>query len=505
MAWSVRRTYWIVCFFGFASNYMIRVNLNIAITAMVNMRVHTNETIESECIPRGNISTLTMSETYAGNVSAMKLMLTKTDSMGFKQDRLFDWDSNKQNLVLGSFFWLHWSTQIPGGVLARTLGTKCVFGLSNLAMFLISLALPAAAYWDYRAIAALRILQGFFGGLAWPSMHNLVAHWIPPNERSQFITSYLGSSFGLALSYPLCGFLIDNFGWESSFYVTGLIGIFWYLVWLYVVYDTPKQHPRVTAEERTYIEEKLGNTVTSEKIPVPWLTILTSLPVWSTMLVQWGVGWGLHTLMTQGPSYLKYIFGWKPSMVGVWLGVPHLMRTGCAVLFSYAADKMLTANCFSVTVVRKIFVFIGSVLHGVLLLGIEFSNCDTNFVILFLTLSTAMTGASSAGHLALMIDLAPNFASVLQGFSGMLGVVPGFISPPIVAYFTNNNETMEQWNKVFILSAAVIALPGLLFILIGTAEIQPWNDPEYKKKPKTGNLNKALTIEEEKQQKTTKF
>lgn len=32
---SVRRGYWYVCFFGFACNYMIRVNLNIAITAMI--------------------------------------------------------------------------------------------------------------------------------------------------------------------------------------------------------------------------------------------------------------------------------------------------------------------------------------------------------------------------------------------------------------------------------------------------------------------------------------
>ncbi|XP_026678831.1 sialin-like [Diaphorina citri] len=237
----------------------------------------------------------------------------------FQQDgdsgSLFHWDSNVQNLVLGSFFWLHWSTQIPGGVLARSLGTKVVFGVSNLAMFLISFALPAAAYWDYKAMAGLRIVQGVIGGLAWPSMHHLVAHWIPPTERSQFITSYLGSSFGVALSYPLCGVVIDTLGWEAAFYVTGALGVVWWVVWMIVVYDTPDQHPRVSAEEKEYIQQALGNTVSAKKLPVPWGSILTSIPVWSTMLVQWGVGWGLHTLMTQGPSYLKYVFGWKPSRV----------------------------------------------------------------------------------------------------------------------------------------------------------------------------------------------
>lgn len=202
MAWTVRRGYWYVCFFGFACNYMIRVNLNIAITAMVAPGGGNNLTVRSECIaPREELGeALALGD--EGTATAMRLYASGTSPVNETRQQDgdgFAWDSNRQNLVLGSFFWLHWATQIPGGILARSLGTKLVFGLSNLAMFLISFALPAAAYWDYKAVAALRIVQGVIGGLAWPSMHHLVAHWIPPTERSQFITSYLGSSFGVAL------------------------------------------------------------------------------------------------------------------------------------------------------------------------------------------------------------------------------------------------------------------------------------------------------------------
>ncbi|XP_026679088.1 sialin-like isoform X1 [Diaphorina citri] len=75
------------------------------------------------------------------------------------------------------------------------------------------------------------------------------------------------------------------------------------------------------------------------------------------------------------------------------------------------ADKMLTSHCMSTTGVRKTFIFVGAGLHGLLLLGVAFSGCDATIAILFLTLSTATTGASAAGQLAIMIDLAPNFAS----------------------------------------------------------------------------------------------
>ncbi|KAL1464945.1 hypothetical protein WDU94_004545 [Cyamophila willieti] len=521
MGWTVRRGYWYICFLGFACNYMIRVNLNIAITAMVRTSAAASASNDAigDCVTTERLGGVSIASLVEDEASFLQLRSERDATFTAESNRtnrtreqdgdgegqsLFLWDSYVQNIVLGSFFWLHWTSQIPGGILARSLGTKTVFGLSNLAMFIISFMLPAAAYWDHKALAALRVVQGLIGGLAWPSMHYLVAHWIPPNERSQFMTSYLGSSFGLALSYPLCGFVIDLLGWEAAFYVTGTLGVLWYMAWMYVVYDTPDQHPRITVEEKEYIQSALGDTVSSKKLPVPWGTILTSVPVWSTMLVQWGVGWGLHTIMTQGPSYLKYVYGWKPSQAGVWLGVPHLMRTACAVIFSWTADKMLTTQFMSVTGVRKTFIFVGACLHGLLLFGVAFSGCNAVIAILFLTLSTATTGASAAGQLSIMIDLAPNFASVLQGVSGMLGVVPGFISPLVVAYFTQDDESMASWRNVFILSAIVIALPGLLYMFLGTAKIQPWNDPTSKTATNGKNIN-SIYIDDETKEKTTKF
>lgn len=73
----------------------------------------------------------------------------------------FEWDEKDQNHVLGSFFWLHWITQIPGGMLARRFGTKKVFGLANLFSCLITFALPTAAHTDIKILIFLRVLQGF--------------------------------------------------------------------------------------------------------------------------------------------------------------------------------------------------------------------------------------------------------------------------------------------------------------------------------------------------------
>lgn len=75
-----------------------------------------------------------------------------------------------------------------------------------------------------------------------------------------------GSSIGSALTYPLCGYIIDSFGWEMAFYVCGIIGTIWYIAWYFMVFDSPQQHPRISQKEKDYIVESLGKNVSKKKV-----------------------------------------------------------------------------------------------------------------------------------------------------------------------------------------------------------------------------------------------
>jgi ACS family sodium-dependent inorganic phosphate cotransporter len=65
---------------------------------------------------------------------------------------------------------------------------------------------------------------------------------------------------------PVCGFLIASLGWESVFYVTGVVGLIWSIAWFFVVYDSPAEHPRITEEERHYIESAIGDATSHDKV-----------------------------------------------------------------------------------------------------------------------------------------------------------------------------------------------------------------------------------------------
>lgn len=72
----------------------------------------------------------------------------------------FDWNEKEQGSILGSFFWLHWVTQIPGGLLASRYGAKLVFGLSNFTGVLCCFFIPFCAYKGAGFLIFIRVIQG---------------------------------------------------------------------------------------------------------------------------------------------------------------------------------------------------------------------------------------------------------------------------------------------------------------------------------------------------------
>ena len=54
------------------------------------------------------------------------------------------------------------------------------------------------------------------------------------------------------------GYLADEFGWESVFYVFGILSLIWFLAWAFLISDSPDTHPTISREERDYIKRSIG-------------------------------------------------------------------------------------------------------------------------------------------------------------------------------------------------------------------------------------------------------
>ena len=245
--WGTRHTFSLLAFLGFANIYAMRVNLSVAIVAMVNSPNTENDTnIGHEC-PLDTANH------------------TRQPTNGDQ----FDWTSTEQGLILGSFFYGYIVTQIPGGFLAERHGGKWLYGLGTLCTAILTFLTPFAAKAGTKYFIAVRILEGLGEGVTFPAMHAMIAKWIPLTERSKLITFInAGAQFGTIVSLPVSGLIAAKLDWETVFYFFGSLGFVWFLFWLFLVFDSPIRHPRISMEERFYIESNILKT-TEGKLPFP--------------------------------------------------------------------------------------------------------------------------------------------------------------------------------------------------------------------------------------------
>jgi len=70
----------------------------------------------------------------------------------------------------------------------------------------------------------IRVLQGLVGGVTYSCAQNIWFYWAPIPERSRMTSiAYTGMDLGTIIAMPASAYLATSFGWQSIFYVFGLL------------------------------------------------------------------------------------------------------------------------------------------------------------------------------------------------------------------------------------------------------------------------------------------
>jgi len=107
----------------------------------------------------------------------------------------------------------------------------------------------------FGALIAVRICLGISEGIHFPMMNALTKNWFPVHERSRANGLWV---CGLFLSMILAPFIvvpiIEYWGWRTMFIVLGIAGMVITIPLIYFfVFNSPQEHPRITAVEKNYI------------------------------------------------------------------------------------------------------------------------------------------------------------------------------------------------------------------------------------------------------------
>lgn len=472
----------LMLFLGFMVTFLLRANLTIAIVAMVKEPVRAEE-------PGGGAAMCGTQPRPA--VTSSNETVTRLEPQGE-----FEWGELQQSVILSAFFWGYVVFQVPGGRVAELHGTKRVYGAALGANGIISLLLPWAAKGHWTLLLLMRALQGLAQGVVFPAMSAIVVRWVPVSERARFVSfAFQGASLGTVVALPLCGWVLQSWGWEAVFHVSGVLSLVWTAAWWLLVFDSPDQHPRITAKEREFLSEHL-EPVKAEPPPVPWLAALRSRQFWLGNLAGIGNDWGFHTFFNLGPKYMKTALGFDLKSSSWLSSLPFLSQYVFAMVYGSLADLLLQRGVRLVTV-RKVSVVVSHLLPVVGLLVLAYSGCNAVLSVVVLTLSVTMIGAVTSGFFQTPMDIAPNFAGVLTGVMNGLGSITPVLSTPLAGAVLQSFQEAPQvgWRYVFWVSAAMYVLGAVPFLLFYRAQVEPWNDED-----KTGKRPADLQLKDLKAQ-----
>ncbi|XP_018652682.1 putative sialin (solute carrier family 17 member 5) (sodium/sialic acid cotransporter) (ast) (membrane glycoprotein hp59) [Schistosoma mansoni] len=453
--------------------YMMRVDLNVTMLAMVNDTVDKTSTNHTSffCSDFYNYTSLTNTEVY----------FIKSDNTSMQINAgEFNWNRLTQGLILGAFFWGYILTQIPARIRAELLIT-------------------------------LRVIQGLLQGVVMPNTGCLVGNWSPPSEKSRFTTfvfsglvigAVIGQSLAGVISQPRLVHSTDLTTptyisyWPYVHYIYGIIAVVFSGIWTVLVFNSPNQHPWISSSEKQYILSTSvhNNSENDNKSVIPWGQIFKSAPVWSILICHVCFNWSFYSLITSMPTYMCRVLGFSMTENGLLSSIPYIAQSIVSLLAAYLSDFLIAKHFLSTTSVRKLNNVIALGGLGLGLISVSLVGCNRMAAIVLFSVTIGLMGFSLSGYGSNALDLAPIYNGNIISVTNTAATLPGIFGPLVIGYVTRNSSSIHNWMIVFGIAAGIAWFGALMNLWLTSGEIQPWSRLIYIKTNNNNPLNRQSSI-----------
>ncbi len=383
------------------------------------------------------------------------------------------WSPTVQGAVMSAFFLGYVTLQIPAGYLSDRFGGKWVLGLGVLFWSLFTLLTPASAALGITVLLACRFLMGVAEAVTWPSIYSLYSRWVHPDRRASAVgLMNSGISGGSVIALICTPWLISVWSWQDAFYLYGLLGVIWFVVWAPLArsrpadktdWDTPNPTP-ATAEAGSDTDR---NDASAQTV-YPRLTVrgmLRSRAVWAIAIAHICINWSLYLVLSWFPTFVNRELGADLQLAGFLALAPTIVSLIMAPLAGRLFDRLvargrdrLKVRC---TMQSLAFVGITAAMMGITL---------TDSLILsvtVITLSNALTAFSIGGFATNHLDIAPNQSGLLMGVTNTLAAVSSSASVFVSGWI---QDLSGGWDAVFLTAAGVSVFGAIIYASLAGVE-----------------------------------
>jgi ACS family hexuronate transporter-like MFS transporter len=370
--------------------------------------------------------------------------------------RAIGWNEAQYGLIVTSFQAAYAVSLLVIGRIMDKLGTRKGY---SLAIIIWSLAAMGHAFARSAVgFGVARFALGLGEGGNFPAAIKTVAEWFPKKERA-FATGIFnaGSNVGPIIVPLTIPWVVNHYGWQAAFIVTGAVGFLWLFLW-FPLYRPPEEHPRVSAGELAHIKSDPPEPMTK----VPWARLFPHRQTWAFAIgkfmtdpVWWFYLFWLAKFLDKNyhislaklslPVIVVYVVADVGSVGGGWLS-SMLIKRGWTVNRGRKTAMLICAIC---------------------VVPVVFASFATNMwtAVGLISLATAAHQGWSANIFTFASDMFPRRAvGSVVGIGGMAGAVGGMLFSFVTGYvllWTHSNYT-----PVFIVCGSVYLIALLIMHLL---------------------------------------
>ncbi|AQG79260.1 MFS transporter [Spirosoma montaniterrae] len=373
--------------------------------------------------------------------------------------------------IFSAFGWTYALLQIPGGLLADRFVPRVLYAVCLISWSLVTVLQGFAR--SFAALFALRLATGTFEAPSYPINNRIVTNWFPENERASAIALYVSGQFiGLAFLTPVLVTIQAYAGWPGLFFVTGLVGLVWGVIW-YLFYRDPLDHPGVNEAELTHIEAG-GGLVSGRQPAKPtvwrWANlkhVLSNRTLWGVYIGQFSVNALLWFFLTWFPTYLVTYRGLDFIKSGYLASVPFLAACVGLLLSGFVSDRLVQQGR-SVSVARKTPIIIGMLL-SVSIVGANYTN-DTALIIFFMALAFFGAGMALISWVFVSLLSPKPLIGLTGGVFNFMGNLASIVVPIVIGYLAKGGDFRPA--LLFVGALGLVGALSYMFI-VGKIERVP--------------------------------
>lgn len=376
----------------------------------------------------------------------------------------FKLDNVQLGWIFSSFVLGYALFQAPGGRLADRFGPRWILTIGVIwwgVFTSLSAAIPVMSG-ALLVLIVVRFALGTGEAVVYPASNRLVAKWIPSGERG--IANgviFAGVGVGAGITPPLIRYVLENYGWRWSFWVSAILGTLAGVVWYMLARDVPEEHDWVEKKELAYIEAGLPQPAQKHDThqTLPWSSILGSKDLLAITASYFAYGYAAYIFFTWFFIYLSSVRKMDLKSSSYYAMLPFIAMAICSPVGGWISDRLTkrygkrAGRC------------------GIAILGIALSACfiaAATQVASAQLASIVLAGGAGALYLSqssfwsVTADIAGSSAGSVSGVMNMGGQFGGVLTASLTPWIAER----YGWTASFLVAAGLCALGSVAWVFV---------------------------------------